>query len=179
MDHNHKKSQRLALILVGVVGIMVGLAFASVPLYRLFCQVTGFGGTPQTVTATSDQVYDREITIRLDANTDPDLPWAFKPVKSTQVARVGENLISHYTAKNLSDQALTGMALYNVTPEKAGAYFHKVQCFCFDQQTLQAGQEMDMPVLFYLDPELLDDKDMDGVDEITLSYTFFAAEPEE
>lgn len=168
----HKKT---ALTLAVLVVAMLGGAYASVPLYRLFCQVTGFDGTPMRAEAKSHTVTDRTMIVRFDANVAPDLPWGFKPEQTTQTIKIGENRIAYYKAVNRSDRPVTGTAVFNVTPEKAGAYFRKVQCFCFENQTLKAGQAMDMPVLYYIDPEWVSDPDMADVREVTLSYTFFAA----
>ncbi len=170
MARSHRK---LAIILASVVTFMIGAAYASVPLYRLFCQVTGFGGTTQRAIAPSDRVTDRVVTVRFDANIDKTLDWHFKPLQSTQSVKVGENAIAFYRADNLSDRDTTGTAVFNVTPEKAGIYFQKIDCFCFEEQTLAARQGMDMPVLYYLDPTWIDDPDMADVREVTLSYTFF------
>lgn len=162
---------------------MLGLGYASVPLYRLFCQVTGFGGT--TMTATESQAAraallatGQTISIRFDATTAGDMPWTFRPSQATDTITIGERDIATYVARNHSSKPITGMATYNVTPEKAGKYFNKIQCFCFTEQTLQPGQEVTMPVLYYVDPAMLDDPAMQGVEQITLSYTFHrAADP--
>lgn len=152
------------------------LAYASVPLYRIFCQVTGFGGTPTVAAVLPDQTYDRVITIRFNADIDNQLPWKFSAdAVSTQV-RVGQEILSHYTAESLSDKPTTGHATYNVVPNKAGPYFVKVECFCFSNQTLSPHQKAHMPISFFVDPAILDDPLMDDVDTITLSYTFFAQE---
>ena len=154
---------------------MLALGFASVPLYRLFCQVTGFGGTTQRVTETqaaSVQATSRMMSIRFDANVARGFPWEFKPVQATDTVSVGARDMAIYTAKNLSDRPITGTATFNVEPEYVGQYFNKIQCFCFTEQTLQPGQEMRMPVLYYVDPAILDDPDAVDVEQITLSYTF-------
>lgn len=166
-----------ALVLTGVVAGMVGLTFASVPLYRMFCQATGFGGTPKTENvARSAHVSDRLVTVRFDANVAKHLPWEFRPEQRQVTVRLGEEVLAHFAAVNRSDHALTGTATFNVVPEKAAPYFSKVQCFCFTEQTLQPGQTVSMPVLFYVDPLLLDDAEANDVSTITLSYTFFPAE---
>lgn len=149
------------------------LSFAAVPLYRIFCQVTGFGGTTQRAEASVPVVIDREITVRFNADIDANLPWSFAPVQQTQTIRIGERVLAAYRAENQSDQPVTGMATYNVTPHEAGPYFHKIACFCFEQQTLQPGQVANMPVSYYIDPEIANDPNLDGVKQITLSYTFF------
>jgi cytochrome c oxidase assembly protein subunit 11 len=159
---------------------MLGLGYASVPLYRLFCQATGFGGT--TMTATESEAAraatlatGQTISIRFDATTAGDMPWTFRPSQSTDTITIGERDIATYVARNGTSRPITGMATYNVTPEKAGKYFNKIQCFCFTEQTLQPGQEVTMPVLYYVDPAMLDDPEMQGVEQITLSYTFHRA----
>jgi len=174
---NPRRSTMTAVVLFGVAGGMVGLAFASVPLYQLFCQVTGFGGTPQiAVGGTAEApVSDREITVSFDSNTDPDLPWQFRPAQRKMTVRLGEPNLAHFTAENLSGQPITGQATFNVTPYKAAQYFVKTACFCFDEQTLQPGQHVDMPVSFYVDPEIENDINAREVTDITLSYTFFRA----
>jgi len=176
-----KKNARTVLVVFGVVVFMVGLAFASVPLYDLFCRVTGWGGTTQVSEAlpTPDKIIDRVITVRFDANTSQDLPWAFKPDDLSTSVRIGARGFINYTAENTADVATVGTALFNVTPLKAGKYFHKVQCFCFDEQVLQSGQRVDMPVMFYVDPALHEDRNLNDVTTITLSYTFFKAESDE
>jgi cytochrome c oxidase assembly protein subunit 11 len=154
-----------------VVG-MAGLAYASVPLYRIFCQVTGFGGTTMRADAVPGPVLEREMTVRFDANV-ADLPWSFQPeVRLTRV-KLGENGLVYYRAVNRSSVAIVGTATYNVTPEKAGPYFAKIACFCFTEQRLEPGEAIDMPVSFFVDPALADDPNMEEVGTITLSYTFF------
>ncbi|MFT6071550.1 MAG: cytochrome c oxidase assembly protein subunit 11 [Alphaproteobacteria bacterium] len=153
---------------------MVLVSYASVPLYNLFCRTTGYGGTTQEAVSTPDKIYDREIRVTFTASTDEKLPWEFEPVQNNVTVRVGEVGLAHYRAKNLDNENITGMAVYNVTPEKAGIYFQKVHCFCFDQQTLTAGQEMPMPVTFFIDPEIMNDASMNDVEEINLNYIFYA-----
>ena len=166
-----------AAVLFGVVGGMVGLSFASVPLYQLFCQVTGYGGTPNTRSvAVPAAVSDHEVTVRFDANVNSALPWRFKPGQREVRVRLGEETLIHYTASNLSDAPITGTATFNVTPYKAAQYFSKIDCFCFTEQKLSPGQEVAMPVSFYVDPALLDDVDARDVKMITLSYTFYPAD---
>ncbi|QAY76671.1 cytochrome c oxidase assembly protein [Sphingosinicella sp. BN140058] len=169
-----RRNTRTAAVAFLVVAAMVGLAFASVPLYRIFCQVTGFDGT--TMRATGDapgKVGDKQVSVRFDANVAPTLPWHFKPVQQTEIVSIGEREIAFYTAKNLSAVPITGSASFNVTPTWAGKYFSKIQCFCFTEQTLKAGEEVRMPVVFYVDPKILQDPDAKDVSEITLSYTFY------
>ena len=170
---NERRNARTALILSSVVAGMIGLSFASVPLYRIFCQVTGFGGTTQVSEAAPGGVSDRLIEVRFNSDVDPDLPWSFQPVERSVTLRIGEPGLAYYRARNLSDRPITGTATYNVTPFKAGYYFDKVQCFCFTEQVLQPGEEMDMAVSFYVDPSILEDRNLDEVKAITLSYTFF------
>ncbi len=170
-----RNARTTALICVGMVAGMIGLAYASVPLYRLFCQVTGFGGTPQIAEAASETVIDREMKVRFDANT-AGIDWDFMPVETEIRVQVGENRLAFYRATNLSDTIVTGTAAFNVTPVFAGAYFSKIDCFCFVEQTLQPGESVEMPVSFYIDPAIDDDPEMDYVKTITLSYTFFETE---
>ena len=154
---------------------MLGLGFASVPLYRIFCQVTGFGGTTMKITeaqAATIAATDRQMTIRFDANVERGMPWRFQPVQTTDTVSVGVRDMAIYTAKNLSERPVTGTATFNVTPELAGKYFSKVQCFCFTEQVLKPGQEMRMPVIYYVDPKILQDPETRDIESITLSYTF-------
>jgi cytochrome c oxidase assembly protein subunit 11 len=174
------KNARTAMVLSAVVVGMIGLSFASVPLYRLFCQVTGFGGTTQVAEALpSAPALARVIEVRFNADVDPGLPWSFQPVQRSVFVRVGEPGLAFYRARNLSDRPIVGSAAFNVTPMKTGEYFTKVQCFCFDEQTLEPGQEVDMAVSFYIDPEILEDRNVDEVKAITLSYTFYRKPDEE
>lgn len=157
-----------------MVIVMLGLAYASVPLYRLICQKTGFGGTPQKSLLVSDMIAgDREITVQFVANTHRNLPWKFRPLQNEIKVRIGENKLAYYYAENISEQPIIGMATYNVSPDKAAIYFNKVQCFCFEQQLLKPKQGMEMPVLFFLNPEFAKDPNLKDVKTITLSYTFF------
>ncbi len=169
------RKSRTALLAALLAFGMTGLAFASVPLYRLFCQVTGFDGT--TMRASADDapgaVAGRRIAIRFDANTAPSLPWRFRPERPIQRVSIGERDIAFYTARNLSARPVTGSATFNVSPAAAGRYFTKIQCFCFEEQVLQPGEEARMPVVFYVDPKILDDPQAGRISEITLSYTFY------
>ena len=175
-DPGRRRNIVSAVILASIVGAMVGLAFASVPLYRLFCQVTGYGGTPRiAANAAPASASDTTVTVRFDANVDAALPWQFYPASPEMTVRVGETALAHYVAKNGSDTPVTGHAVFNVAPYKVGPYFVKVECFCFTEQTLAPGQLADMPVSFYIDPEMADDRGLDDVTTITLSYTFFKA----
>lgn len=176
MDRVRQKNNRVvAAVCVAFFGGMVGMAYAAVPLYSLFCQVTGYGGTTQRTTQYSDRVLDRDITIRFDANTS-GIPWQFEPVARAVTIKIGETAQAHYTATNLSDKPATGRATFNVTPELAGAYFNKVECFCFTDTTLKPGETLDMPVVFYVDPDIVDLPEMKDVKTITLSYTMFPTE---
>ncbi len=175
-----KADLRLAAGLMGLVILMLGLSYAAVPLYRIFCQVTGYGGTTQRAQTPSQTVLDRSITVRFDANVSSGLGWSFRAVQHQIRLKIGENQLAFYKAANVTGQPLTGTATFNVTPEAAGVYFNKVQCFCFEEQTLAAGQEVDMPVSFYIDPAIVNDPDASRIEEITLSYTFFkVAKPAE
>ena len=166
---------------------MVGLGFASVPLYRMFCQVTGFGGTTQVANESDAAIAERlassagtpPISVRFDANTASGMPWTFKPVHTSDSVQIGVRDLAFFTAKNNSSVPITGTATFNVEPEQAAPYFNKIQCFCFTEQTLQPGEEVRMPVLFYVDPAALDDPNMEGVEQITLSYTFHRKPPED
>ena len=175
IDSARRRNARTGVVLTGIVAGMIGLSFASVPLYRLFCQVTGYGGTTQIAAAAPGAVSERVIKVRFNADTAPDLPWSFKPVQREITLKVGESGLAYYRARNLATEAVTGTSTFNVTPLKAGRYFSKVQCFCFNEQRLEAGQELDMAVSFFVDPEILSDRNLDEVKTITLSYTFFRA----
>jgi cytochrome c oxidase assembly protein subunit 11 len=170
---------RVVVLLSTVVVAMVGLSFAAVPLYRLFCQVTGYGGTTQVAEAPSAEAGERIVKVRFNADVDASLPWSFVPAQIEVALHVGEVGMAFYEARNPTDRAITGTAVFNVTPLKAGQYFNKVQCFCFDEQRLEAGQSVDMPVTFFVDPAIDDDPNLDDVRTITLSYTFFRAEESE
>lgn len=175
MDARGRRRTTAAITVATVAG-MIGLSFASVPLYRLFCQVTGYDGTPR-IALGGGSVATSENTVRItfDANTSRDLPWRFVPEQREVRPRLGEEVLAAYSARNLSQKAVTGSAVFNVTPEKAAPYFYKIECFCFTEQVLQPGQEVSMPVLFYVDPAILDDPDARDVKAITLSYTFYPA----
>lgn len=179
MEEQSKKSTRLAFVLASVVVGMVGLAYASVPLYDLFCRVTGYGGTTQQAEIAPDVILDRDITIEFDANTSREMPWDFKPVKHKITMKVGETGLAFYEAYNPTNRAIKGTATFNVTPQKVGQYFTKIDCFCFTEQVLQPGERVDMPVTFFVDPEIDDDPNAKEVTVITLSYTFFISEDDE
>jgi cytochrome c oxidase assembly protein subunit 11 len=153
------------------------MAYAAVPLYRIFCQKTGYAGTTQRADKAPGAV-EQTITVRFDANVSPDLPWSFQPVQHEMTLKIGENKLAFFHAKNLSDHALTGTASFNVSPGLAGGYFDKIQCFCFTEQRLNAGESADLPVSFFVDPAILKDEDAKNIQEITLSYTFFPVKKE-
>ncbi len=173
-----QKNQRTLILVLILVGAMLGLAFASVPLYRLFCQITGYGGTTQVAQAFPEEIVDREMKIFFDARISPQLEWEFEPEIRHASLKLGEKGITNYIAFNPTDKPLFGTAIYNVTPSKAGQYFHKVQCFCFQEQLLNPDQRVNMPLLYFVDPALNDDPELDDVTSITLTYTFFKAESE-
>ena len=165
---------RTGLLAVALACGMTGLGYASVPLYRAFCQATGFGGTTQKADAAPGAVLTgKRVSVRFDANHVSSLPWEFKPEKNNEPVILGEREIAFFTAKNLSDKPITGRATFNVTPTQAGKYFNKIQCFCFTEQTLLPGKQVRMPVIFYVDPKIADDPDANDIEEITLSYTFY------
>lgn len=173
--------QRSNRVVVGTclafVAGMVGMAYAAVPLYDMFCRVTGYNGTTQRVEQASDVVLDEKVRVTFDANTSGGLPWEFKPVQRDIDIRIGETVQVMYRAKNLSSKPTTGQATFNVTPMQAGAYFNKVQCFCFTETTLQPGEEMEMPVVFFVDPEIVKAVETKDIKTLTLSYTFYPREP--
>jgi len=173
LDDQNRRNKRVKWALAGFAVGMIALSFGIVPLYKIFCQVTGYGGTTQQAIAMPDQVFDREVQIRFNSDVAEDLPWTFRPSQKEVRLNVGESGLAFYRAVNHSDKSVTGMAIYNVTPLKAGQYFTKVDCFCFTEQVLEAGQEVDMPVTFFIDPEFMADPDMEDVQTITLSYTFY------
>lgn len=166
-------NRKTALIIVGVVAGMTALSFAAVPAYRAFCQITGFDGTTQRADKAADSVLTRKMTIRFDATVSDGLPWTFKPEQIDQTLHVGETGLAFYKAVNLTKSAVTGRATFNVQPAKAGIYFKKIECFCFTEQTLKPGESADMPVTYFIDPAIADDPNLDDVQTITLSYTFF------
>jgi len=178
-DTGHPKDKRpprhgaLALALAGLVAVMVGLAFASVPLYRMFCQATGYGGVPQQADAAPEQALDQVIRVRFDANVDHALPWTFAPVERVIEVKIGETALAFFKASNRSNAPVTGRAVFNVVPEQAARYFTKIECFCFKEQTLDPGASIEMPVTFFVDPKIVDDEDTKNIHEITLSYTFY------
>jgi cytochrome c oxidase assembly protein subunit 11 len=173
---NGPQHRAVALWCAALVAVMIGAAYASVPLYRLFCESTGFAGTPQRAARGSEATLDKTITIRFDANVTPGMPWRFEPAQPTLDVKIGENALAFYRATNLSDHRLTGMATFNVTPEPAGGFFNKTQCFCFTEQVLEPGQSVEMPVSFFIDPEIVKDRDGRSISLIVLSYTFYPVE---
>ena len=173
----NKRHRAVGLWCAVLVVAMVGAAYAAVPLYRLFCQVTGFDGTPRIATEPSSKVLERTVTIRFDANVAPDLPWRFEPVRKTEQIKIGENTLAFYRATNTSDHAVTGMATFNVFPEQVAPFFNKLECFCFTEQKLEPGESVEMPVSFFVDPRIVADKDAFWVQHITLSYTFYPVAP--
>lgn len=173
-----RRNRRTFIAMIGVGLAMLALGFASVPLYRIFCQQTGFNGTTQRADAgvAVQQATGHTLSIRFDSNVQPGMPWQFHPERPTQTVTVGAKTMAIFVARNMSDRPVTGTASFNVTPTQAGAYFTKIECFCFTQQTLQPGQEVRMPVLYYVDPKILADPDNKDTQEITLSYTFYPVE---
>ena len=163
----------LALSMGGLACVMVGMSYAAVPLYQLFCQVTGYGGTTQRAEQAPDRVLERTITVRFDANVGRGMGWDFRPVQRKQVLKIGQSSLVFYEAKNLTGEKLTGTATFNVTPQAAGSYFNKIECFCFTEQTLEPGARAKLPLTFFIDPEIVNDPEARNIQEITLSYTFF------
>lgn len=174
-SQRRRRNGTIVLLLASVVVGMLGLSFASVPLYRVFCQATGVGGTTQRATTAPSKAAAASITIRFEADTAPDLGWEFQPLQSTLTVHPGEEKKAFYRAINKTAGPVTGSATYNVTPAKVGIYFDKLQCFCFSEQHLAAGERADMPVVFFVDPDILTDPNTSDVRTITLSYTMFRA----
>ena len=175
-DKVAEKNRRTALLVGGAVVFMVGLSFAAVPAYRAFCQITGWGGTVQRAESEANRTLAREMTVRFDATVNQGLEWRFKPEQLSQTLNIGAAGLAFYEAENLTDAPLTGTATFNVSPAKAGLYFRKIECFCFTEQTLQPGEKVSMPVTYFVDPSIAEDKNLDDVQTITLSYTFFEVE---
>lgn len=172
-----RSNKRTFAGLLGVVLVMGALSWAAVPFYNWFCKVTGYGGTTNVASQVSDHVLDEKIRIRFDANVDPDMGWTFRPMQRDMELRIGENAIAFYEAVNTTDQPITGTASYNVAPDVAGYFFNKIECFCFTEQTLHPGERVEMPVTFFVDAGIVDDRDANRVRDITLSYTFHRTEP--
>jgi cytochrome c oxidase assembly protein subunit 11 len=173
-----ERNIRVASLCGLLVLAMVGMSYAAVPLYRIFCEVTGYDGTTQRASAAPDSVLGREMNIEFDANIAPGLPWTFAPAQRSLKVRLGEEAMAHYRAVNNAGRSVTGTAVFNVTPALAGRYFTKIQCFCFTEQTLEPGRAADMPVVFFVDPKLADDKNLASLTTITLSYTFYPLAPD-
>ena len=180
MSKPKTSNKKTAMVLFGIAGGMVGLAFASVPLYQLFCQVTGYGGSTSRVESVASVTGNpvatdekRMITVRFDSNVNSALPWKFKPAQKEITLPIGSEALAHYTAVNTSDETVVGTATFNVTPYKAGEYFNKVECFCFTEQKLAPGEEASLPVTFFVDPEMFNDPNARDLRTITLSYTFY------
>jgi cytochrome c oxidase assembly protein subunit 11 len=170
-----RRNTRLALVCATVFVAMVGAAFAAVPLYRAFCQVTGFDGVVRRAQAAPDRVLARTLEIRFDANVR-DLPWTFKALQTSQTLQIGATGLAFFQVTNNGATPMTGHAVYNVVPEQAGAYFQKLQCFCFSDQTIGAGQTVEFPVLYFVDPKYAEDFETRGKPQVTLSYTFYPAQ---
>lgn len=173
MSALRQRNRRGAILASTIILAMLGLTAASVPLYDLFCRVTGYGGTTNIAGETESAVSERVVEVSFNADRAADLPWRFQPAQRSMTVKLGEQHLAFYTAENLSDRPVVGRAVYNVTPHKVGYYFAKIHCFCFDEQVLQPGERVEMPVSFFVDPEMLDDPDARDVTQITLSYTFF------
>ena len=182
----HDRNRRVGLIMVLVALAMLGMGFAAVPLYRLFCQVTGFAGTTQRATAAeavdasqfAKSAGGKTISVRFHGQVERGMPWTFKPLQVTQTLAIGERDMAIFVAQNNSDKPVTGAATFNVVPQPTGAYFNKIQCFCFTEQTLQPHQTVRMPVIYYVDPKIIDDPDTKDIQQITLSYTFHEVKKE-
>jgi cytochrome c oxidase assembly protein subunit 11 len=183
-SHPHTSQQRRRDVIVAaacgvVVAGMVGMAFAAVPLYNWFCRATGFGGTPQVASAAPGKVLERRVLVRFDANVATSLPWRFEPEQPAIEVRIGDVVTVNYRATNLSAQATIGQASYNVWPPTVGAYFSKINCFCFTEQRFEPGETREMPVVFFVDPEIVKDAEQEGLTSITLSYTMYPVRPAE
>ncbi|HEX6119052.1 MAG TPA: cytochrome c oxidase assembly protein [Dongiaceae bacterium] len=171
-----RRNLNLMMVLVGVVAGMTGLSFAAVPFYRIFCEATGFNGTPQRADKAPGEIADRVVRVTFNADVANGLDWHFQPMQRSLDLRVGETKLAFYVAENLESRPVTGRAVFNVSPDVFGAYFTKIECFCFTEQTLQPGQRVEMPVSFFIDPAMLKDPQLRSLNDITLSYTFFRAE---
>jgi cytochrome c oxidase assembly protein subunit 11 len=172
------RNTRLAWTMVLIVGGMLGVSYAAVPLYEAFCKATGFGGTPLVAQSDDHPVIARTIVVRFDSNTDPGLPWRFEPEQRSVKVHLGEQKLVYFRATNQSDRPIVGTATYNITPESSARWFNKIQCFCFTEQLLKPGQTIDMPVLFFVDPDMDKDRRFDDVHTVTLSYTFYESKTE-
>jgi cytochrome c oxidase assembly protein subunit 11 len=167
------RHRRAVVLSIASAAGMLGLTYAAVPLYAKFCRVTGYAGTTQRAAKAPDKALDQVISVRFDANTAGSLDWNFRPAQTAIKVKIGEQYLAHYKATNLSNHTITGTAIFNVTPDGVGAYFDKIQCFCFTEQTLKPGETADLPVTFFVDPAIVDDPNTRSISEITLSYTFY------
>jgi cytochrome c oxidase assembly protein subunit 11 len=175
LQERDRRNRNVMLALTGLVAMMIGLAYASVPLYRLFCAVTGYQGTPKIATTDSSQVVDRYVTVRFTADIAAGLGWRFQPQQREMRVQVGKSYLAFYEAENLESKPVTGRATYNISPDPFAPYFTKTACFCFNEQTLKPGQKVVMPVSFYIDADMVKDTQLSKMDDVTLSYTFFRA----
>ena len=166
-------NRKVVMVCLAALAVMTGVTAASPALYRIFCQVTGYNGTTQRAEKAPGRVLEQTVTIRFDGNVSPNLPWKFEPVQHTMDVKIGESALAFFRATNTSDKPLTGSAAFNVAPDTAGIYFNKIQCFCFKEQTLQPGQTVEMPVTFFIDPKMVEDRDTANISVITLSYVFY------
>ena len=173
-----RRHRLVAGVLCAVFAGMIGAAYAAVPIYKLICQATGLNGTTQRVAGNGAKILDRTMTVHFDANTGAGMPWEFKPLQREVTVRIGETTMAYFSAYNSSGKTVSGNATFNVTPEIAGRFFDKIQCFCFNQQTLKAGERVEMPVVFYVDPAIVNEPGAEDIRDITLSYTFFATPDE-
>jgi len=172
-ESNKKRMRMTAAVALGAVAAMTGLAFAAVPLYDAFCKLTGYGGTTQIATAAPSAVLERRVHVRFDSNVSPGVPIEFAPKQREQGLRIGESGLAFYTVRNVSDQPVSVIATFNVTPHAAGQYFAKLECFCFQDRVLQPGEEADLPVVYFVDPAIMNDPDAREIETVTLSYTYF------
>ena len=180
MQPRRRRNLNVIVPCLAVIGLMLGIVAYSPTLYRMFCAATGFNGTTQRVASDTSKVSDKTVQVQFDSNVSPDLPWRFLPAQNKVTVKLGAQTLVYFTAENLSDQALVGHATFNVTPERSGIYFNKIQCFCFSEERLDAHEKVDMPVVFFVDPAFGSDPDMRDVSTITLGYTFFrSANPSE
>ena len=175
-DKASRHNRRVVIGCLAALAVMGSITAASPTLYRMFCKATGYGGTTQRVERNADKGLDRIITVRFDGNVAPNLAWKFEPDVPTMDVKIGETALAFFRATNTSDKTLTGQAAFNVTPETMGIYFNKIECFCFKEQTLKPGQTVEMPVTFFVDPKMVDDRDTEQLTNITLSYVFFSVE---
>lgn len=173
------RNKRTAVIVLGVVALMVGMSYAAVPAYRAFCQITGFDGSVRQAEFAPGTILEREMTVRFDATVTKGLPWRFRPEQLSQTLPIGSTGLAYFEAVNLSDAPVIGTATFNVQPAKAGVYFRKIECFCFSEQMLMPGEKMSMPVTYFIDPAIHNDRNLDDVNTITLSYSFYRNEEAE